>query len=510
LPERAAATVAAAAVVGRETTTRLLGRVSGLDENALMDAVDELVRRQVVEEIEPGRLRFGHDKLREVAYDGLMPAHRSRLHRTTAEALEEIDPAAQPATLGRHWERAGEPARAASYYLAGARQAKRKYAHAESIGLYRAYLDLAPAQEGEHVEAHNELGATLRVHGRVAEAADEHQRALEMAMALGDRRREGDSADGVGRIFCVRGRMQDAHALFEQALAAFREIGDRKREANTLGAMAIIHATEGNLERAGELYERALAIQQAILDRDGVRLTLINLGTSLVARGRVDEGCAAYEQVVEIARETGVRHAEGMALSGLADARHGQGRLHEARELLERALAVIREVGDRQFEGTLLSNLATLHADEGNVDEARTLYTQALAVNRDASARRPEGFALVDLSVLERRTGSLDTAERLLDEAEAIFHEIGDRVYVGLCSCQKGHLALARGGPATEVLARARELPAALGTGPESLLGKAVLRLDRAVEAADAGLPLHRGECEEDIPEGLRRWLSEE
>jgi predicted ATPase/tRNA A-37 threonylcarbamoyl transferase component Bud32 len=504
LPERAAAAVAAAAVIGRETTAEVLARTSGLGETALMEAVDELVRRHVVEEIEPERLRFAHDKLREVAYGRLGSERRARLHRAAAVALEALAPSPPPATLGLHWERAGEPAKAAGYYLAGAAQARRSYAHTESVRLSRAYLALVPEPTAESVAERNDLGVTLRLSGHAGEAAEEHRIALEESVRLGDRRAEGDSADGLGRVSCLAGQMREAHAHFEQALAAFREVRDPRREANTLGGMAVIHATEGDLERAGRLYERALAIQRDVADRDGERLTLLNLGTSLVARGRVDEGCTAYEQAVAIARETGARHGEGIALCGLADARQGQGRVREARSLLERALTVVREVGDRKFEGAILGNSATLHADEGDVERARALYDQALTANREAGSRRSDGFVLSDLSVLERRLGNLDAALRLLDEADALFREIGDRVYVGLCLCYRGHVELACGRPATEILERVRELPASLGIGPESLLGKAVSRLERAVDAAANGRPLDRGECPDDIPEGLR------
>jgi tetratricopeptide (TPR) repeat protein len=507
-PETAA--LAAAATLGRDVAPGLLGRVSGLQEMALMEAIQDLLRRQVMEEVGGGRLRFTHDKLREVAYGDLGPERRAALNRAAAEAIEtegeEVD--RQPANLGRHWERAGEPAKAMAYYLAGAEAAKSRYAHAESIRLLRAYLDLAERPTTETIAARNDLGNTFRIQGRSAEALEAHQLALGEARAIGDRLSECDSLDRIGRVVYMLGRLPESCALYEQSLAIARAEGDAPREATGLVAMAIIRSTEGAFEEACRDYERALTIYRALGDRSGEGVTVRNLATALVARGHVEEGCQEYERALAIASETGARHAEGLALCGLADARHAQGRLREARALLERSVAAIREAGDRDFEGLTLGNLAALHADEGSVEEARELFARALAINKDVGSRRNVGFVLGDMATLARRTGDFVEAETLLDEAEATFRDLDDPIYVGLTLCQRGHLELAKGRQASALLAQAREVMAALGLGPESRLGRAVSQLERATEAAGNDLSLHRGECLEDVPEGLRRRLT--
>jgi tetratricopeptide (TPR) repeat protein len=91
----------------------------------------------VIDDVEPdadSRLRFAHDKLREVAYDKIAPAQRRRLHRDAAAAIESAyqDTSELPrlySSLAHHWgmaevldktlnylERAGERALAAGAY----------------------------------------------------------------------------------------------------------------------------------------------------------------------------------------------------------------------------------------------------------------------------------------------------------------------------------------------------------------------------------------------------------
>jgi predicted Ser/Thr protein kinase len=58
----------AVSVLGREAEETLLGRMVGGSAAKRLDAARQLLTRQVLEDTAAGRLRFSHDKLREVAY----------------------------------------------------------------------------------------------------------------------------------------------------------------------------------------------------------------------------------------------------------------------------------------------------------------------------------------------------------------------------------------------------------------------------------------------------------
>jgi predicted ATPase len=89
----------AAAVLGRETDATLLADVAGLPASQVMRATLEALNRQWMQQLGEERLRFDHDKLREVAY-GRLPAERCReLHRAAAEALDKSSGAAKDHVL---------------------------------------------------------------------------------------------------------------------------------------------------------------------------------------------------------------------------------------------------------------------------------------------------------------------------------------------------------------------------------------------------------------------------
>jgi tetratricopeptide (TPR) repeat protein len=222
-------------------------------------------------------------------------------------------------------------------------------------------------------------------------------------------------------------------------------------------------------------------------------------------QGALEEACQELHQALWLQRQIADRVGEGQVLVHLAFIRWRQGLLEQARQVAEEALAVQRQIGFRRWEGLALSLLAQIRTDEGHVQEARGLYTQALPILREVQDRLYEAETLCGLAVLERRSGGDPAgAARLAEQAEAISRELGiarDRL---LWLCERGHGALAQAASGREFLDEAARLLAELGFGSEGRHGHAVARLRRAVEAFEAGRPLFRGECPEDVPEGFR------
>ena len=79
-----------AAVIGRAFTFEVLKQVSGIDEDALVRALDEMWERRIIREQGTDGYDFSHDKLREGAYTALSRAKRRLLHRRVADAMERI------------------------------------------------------------------------------------------------------------------------------------------------------------------------------------------------------------------------------------------------------------------------------------------------------------------------------------------------------------------------------------------------------------------------------------
>jgi predicted ATPase len=537
-----------AAVLGRRSDEELLARVGRTSVAEAMEAIRELVARQVLEELESGRLQFVHDKIREVAYEQIPSERRPELHRLAAQAIEaspEEGPE-EPSRLGYHWERAGEIDKAKSCYVAAAHLARERHALAEAEGLYYAYLRLAERPDAQVLQVRADLGEILLLQGRIPEAEAIHRKALEEARSLGERAVEGQMLWDLAAIRQRTGDMDAAQGLYEQALALAREIGDRRLEGRALGGMARLHLSQGRPDEAYPLYVQALEIRRQLGDRQAEGILLGNLANLRSDQGRADEARELYEQALAIHRQSGNRRYEGIAAGNLANLCSDQGRFEEARDLYERALAIHREIGDRTAEGISSGNLARLLHEQGNEDQAAELLQQALAIHRQVGNRqyeaivlgdlgeleagrgrvgqaqellahsleaarqvrdrRTEGVALACLGVLARRTAELGTAGRRLEEAERLLRNSGALLPLASCLCERGHVALANHelDAARTLNEEARRLAAELRAEPRSHLGKRLSALRRAVEAFEAGRPLWRGECPECVPAPLR------
>lgn len=161
LPD-ARAVAGLAAAIGRQFNADLLieaGRAGNMSDEALIQGLEELLRRRIVREQGAGIYDFTHDKLRVAAYMALSGIRRRSLHRQVARALEAAAADAPDDILPRlvlHYERGGEPLNAA----VALERASRLAIQRGLLSLAREYLQRAItlAPESDQMRLYEELG----------------------------------------------------------------------------------------------------------------------------------------------------------------------------------------------------------------------------------------------------------------------------------------------------------------------------------------------------------------
>ncbi len=109
-----------AATIGRAFTFDVLAQASAVDEDDLVQGLDELWQRRIVQAQGVTAYDFSHDRIRDVAYAEISPVQRWFYHRRVAEALALLharDVDGISAQLGWHWEQAQQPEEAVAHYL---------------------------------------------------------------------------------------------------------------------------------------------------------------------------------------------------------------------------------------------------------------------------------------------------------------------------------------------------------------------------------------------------------
>ena len=146
LDSQLAEVVAIGALLGREFGAELLSELCSLSEPTLADALNDAIRRQILETAGGGRYRFTHDKLREAAYESISDVRKRELHSAAAVAMERRGVSATELTeLANHFSKAEIPGKAIEYLRRASEQALGAGAHKQAVPLLARAFEHADA-----------------------------------------------------------------------------------------------------------------------------------------------------------------------------------------------------------------------------------------------------------------------------------------------------------------------------------------------------------------------------
>lgn len=143
-----------AAVIGRAFDFDILQETWGRDEEITLEALDELLRHQLVREAEgffDQDYELTHHLLRSIVADSLSEHHRRRLHHRVATALVTLrtDDQTRSAEVAYHYVEAGDWARAQEHLFKAGEQAARVAADTEALDYYRRAMEAYESAVGD-------------------------------------------------------------------------------------------------------------------------------------------------------------------------------------------------------------------------------------------------------------------------------------------------------------------------------------------------------------------------
>ncbi|GIV76857.1 MAG: hypothetical protein KatS3mg050_1251 [Litorilinea sp.] len=476
----------AAAVLGRSFTTDLLARLTELDEDRLVRALDELWQRRLFREEGPATYAFSHDKLREAVYEQLGPARRQALHGQAAQALQSLSPH-DLRGQAFHQEQAGHRQAALALYVQAARQEMNRFAyhaarellhHARTLAddsftplLVDIWLLLAEIADvlGQPADAQQAITQALRlahtvgappqqaraqyVAGLLATKTGQHPEAsvyFEQALKLAQTHQDPTLALDIllawGELSIRCGDMATARRHFEEARGLARETQAAAQEAEALDGLGFIYPALGEPpERAEQALRQALALRRAVGDQLGEARALCNLTSLLQSRGAHDQALQVGQKALAQNEAVGYRRgmaaiqgAMGLAASALGDFAAATTFLQDARQTLE-------VLGDVVGVTITTANLGLVAERAHHLAEAAHLYREALDLAVDHGAALFAAIVRHDLARIHVKREAWQEALALLPAAERYFQETGDRLYTQSCRTLWGRALLALG-----------------------------------------------------------------
>lgn len=264
----------AAAIVGRDFAVQIVAEMAGVTAAALEEATDEAVATDLLEQSEPGRLRFSHALVAETLATDLPTAVGSRLHRRCAEILEREhtgDPGAPLEEIARHWLAAGteQVAHALPVLERAARRASERLAFDDAAALWERALSLLQATLPGDTERRAELLITAgEAHARAgnrSRAAEACAEAASIAKARDDGELFARAALALGAEGAFGGRDETLVELLGSALVLMPET-DSPTRALLLARFAAARQPENDPEAPIELAKQAIDMARRLGD----------------------------------------------------------------------------------------------------------------------------------------------------------------------------------------------------------------------------------------------------
>lgn len=324
--------VALAATVGREFTYEVLAEASRQDEDTLLASLDELWRRRIVREHGVHAYDFSHDKLREVAYAGVGPARRRRLHRAVADALASVragDLGPVSGQLAAHYDRAGRREQAIPYYRQAAEVAQRVFANDDVLAhLTRAlelleHLPSGAARDEQELALREALGVplvALRGYGAPA-TRDNYARAEELCVRLA-RPSSAPVLRGLATASISVGELDRALELGHCLLQLAESEGDALLAVEGHYVLGVTTFWRGELADSREHLEQAVArydpenhrAHVSLFAQDPKVVCLCRLAFTLWYLGRPGDSARAAEEAMALGEALGHPYSLAFAL----------------------------------------------------------------------------------------------------------------------------------------------------------------------------------------------------
>jgi class 3 adenylate cyclase len=226
-----------AAVVGRDFGFELLQKLSDLDADALLDAIDEAERANLIVAADDvpvvagdraleARFRFAHELIRQTLISGLSLPRRQRLHLRVADTMEQVygkGAEAYAADMAHHLYQAGtgaDAAKTAHYLVLAGDRAIEGAAFPEALRNYDIAFSLQPAGDlGARADLFYKRGLARRTLDRWDDALADWREAASAYERLGNTEAAARTYDDMCHHLSWALRLAEVLELSQRGLA---------------------------------------------------------------------------------------------------------------------------------------------------------------------------------------------------------------------------------------------------------------------------------------------------
>ena len=440
LPETVQEVLRLAAIVGRRFEFDLLGHMTELDEDSLIEALEQAERAQLVQEVSAeggGRFSFAHALIPTTLAEGLSGLRRRRLHRRVATVIEERNPHDYEA-LAHHYEAAAEREKAIHYLARAGDRAQQNYANVEAIAFYRAAITQMTQPEKQSHVPESESGQLSALYGKLGEILSLLGKADEALAAFDAALEYAPQTDTIGQA-----RLHRQKGLACNTARQIPEMFNNYAQASAiLGAPSPVPDPAWQMEWLDLQLDYAWAyyFSNRVAELNGM---IAEVGPIIEQVGTPEQRYRFYEttfladlrqyRFFRLPDETVARLGRQLATAEAMGDRRKIGRakvltgfchlwrdeLDKAERWFEASFADVERVGDMDTLIISRSYIALVERKRGNVVATRQLAERALALAQRLNSPFYISHAYGSLGWAAWREGDIVQAEMYLQEAQA-------------------------------------------------------------------------------------------
>ena len=370
---------------GPDLTVAAAASLTGVPPRRVRSALAELTEAHLLLEHTPGRYGF-HDLLRAYAAE-LTRAEDPEADRRTAinRMLDHYLHTGRRAAVLLSPHRSGTEPDPPEPGVTPEEPADHAAAMAWFAAEHRVLLAVIQRSADEGFDAHTcrlawTGGSYFDWQGHWQDWAETQLTSLAAARRLADRSEQALAYRGLGRAYSRLGRLDDAHDHLQQAIDLYREVGDQIGEATVCLALAFVLEWQGRPRDVLEATSRALELFRAAGHQGGEANALSAVGWCHAQLGDYEQAVMYCEQALTLVQKTEDLSCEAAAWSSLGYAHHHLGQYARAVDCYRRSVDVYLALGDPYYQAVTLSHLGDALYAADDPASARDAWRQTLEI----------------------------------------------------------------------------------------------------------------------------------
>ena len=393
---------------------------------------------------------FKHALIRDVAYKGLLKKKRRKIHRKTAEYMEDIFREKIEdyyEVLGNHYYHAEVFEKSYDYYKKAGDDAKKLYLNNVALGCYTKAIEIhkriLPYEKEKLAELYEKIGDVKVVKAEYDKACKDYKNAFHYYKAI---EKKAGIRRKIGNIFFYKGEYDTAISFYEETIEMLKEHPSSLVLSETRMHYAqLLFGGKSDYQAAENMISQALAKIDEEKNPKIYAFGLNIIGNIFHFRSDYDRALKYYQKTLEIYEELSNKRRIAATSNNIGIVYRDKGELDTALKYYKRCLALSEEIGDKRGIGTASNNIGIVYWNKGELDTSLKYYKRCLVISEEISDKSGIGIASNNIGLVYCNKGELDTSLKYYKSYLAISKEIGYKIGIGKASGNIGNVYLYKG-----------------------------------------------------------------